>query len=126
MKIFRYIVGLLFAKFPAIQKMCDEVSDDIYLKKFADEPVPETLDLNIVHDEGPDPDATFVDNSLYLLKQNREAEIYTLFLDEIDQWHENKTYLDIYEWLGLTETEYAAIVQNESCLIPILKSKQNS
>lgn len=43
--------------------------------------------------------------------------------DYIEQWHESDSNLTLFEYLGMTESEYIDFIADESNLIEIIKSK---
>jgi ribosomal protein L21 len=52
-----------------------------------------------------------------------DEELNDLIDNHIDNWHESNSNLSVYEWLGLTETEYKEFVESPSSLRKILESK---
>lgn len=46
--------------------------------------------------------------------------------DYIDQWHESKTDLPIYEFLGMTTTEYELFVKDEKYLETIFTAHKEN
>lgn len=64
----------------------------------------------------PSPVTRFVD-----IAREGRSDLTALFDEQVALWHDNAATEPLHEWLGLTEGEYAAIVEHPGSLHEILK-----
>ena len=64
-------------------------------------------------------------NNSFIQKCLRGEVLYTDIDDFVQQWHENETGMKLHEFLGMTEREYYAWVEDDSVLKLIISFRKS-